>query len=177
MSWNVKSTPIAPTLTSPLRKRAPYGPPVHRFGDRAGRSPGSRVNAQLRPAFPGSRRSPVAVWTRARRLQLRGQPRIDAHSNEPKALEPVFPLSSPERPGEPAQLTINSSHFKRRRVKRRRYSGPGEPMALLLETAEGLDPALRCYPHVQRADFRTRKSFPMGRSRFVLSGPPGFGLD
>src|SRR5579864_8112950 len=47
-------TAIAPALSSPLRKTAPYGLPVHRLGDRAGRSPGSRVVAQLRPAFPVS---------------------------------------------------------------------------------------------------------------------------
>jgi hypothetical protein len=47
-------TAFAPALSSPLRKRAPNGRPVHRLGDRAGRSPGSRVVAQLRPAFPVS---------------------------------------------------------------------------------------------------------------------------
>src|SRR4030067_275796 len=41
---------------SPLRKHAPYGRPVHRLGDCAGRSPGSRVVTQVRPAFP------VAQW-------------------------------------------------------------------------------------------------------------------
>src|SRR6476620_3177665 len=59
-------TAFAPALTSPLRKTAPYGRPVHRLGDRAGRSPGSRVVAQLRPAFPVSQwpsdaRSPLTV--------------------------------------------------------------------------------------------------------------------
>jgi hypothetical protein len=46
--------------------------PAHRLGDRAGRSPGSRVIA-CRPAFP------VSQWltrTKALRLQLRGQPRL-----------------------------------------------------------------------------------------------------
>ena len=65
---------------SPLRTAAPYGLPAHRLGDCAGRFPGLRVVAPLRPAFPGSRRIPVAAWTRAHRLQLRGQPRFAAHS-------------------------------------------------------------------------------------------------
>src|SRR5262249_46474423 len=40
---------------SPLRKTAPYGRPVHRLGDRAGRSPGLRVSAFYScPAFPVS---------------------------------------------------------------------------------------------------------------------------
>src|SRR6476620_7034769 len=70
-------TAFAPALPSPLRKTAPYGHPVHRLGDCAGRSPGSRVHAQLRQAFP------VSQWplTRARRSQLRGQPRITSNSN------------------------------------------------------------------------------------------------
>ena len=55
-------TAIAPALSSPLRKTAPYGLPVHRLGDRAGRSPGSRVVAQLRPAFP------VSQWPYGREL-------------------------------------------------------------------------------------------------------------
>ena len=49
--------------------------PAHRLGDLAGRSPGSRVGA-CRPAFP------VSQWptrTKARRLQLRGQPRYRLH--------------------------------------------------------------------------------------------------
>ena len=54
MSWESFSHGFAPALSSPLRKTAPYGRPVHRLGDRAGRSPGSRVVAQLRPAFPVS---------------------------------------------------------------------------------------------------------------------------
>src|SRR3954467_6370386 len=55
-------TAFAPALPSPLRKTAPYGRPVHRLGDCAGRSPGSRVVAQLRPAFP------VAQWPYGREL-------------------------------------------------------------------------------------------------------------
>jgi len=55
-------TAFAPALPSPLRKAAPYGRPVHRLGDYAGRSPGSRVVAQLRPAFP------VAQWPYGREL-------------------------------------------------------------------------------------------------------------
>ena len=48
------TTAFAPALPSPLRKTAPYGHPVHRLGDCAGRSPGSRVVALLvRPSqFP-----------------------------------------------------------------------------------------------------------------------------
>jgi len=57
-----RRTAFAPALPSPLRKTAPYGLPVHRLGDRAGRSPGSRVVAQMRPAFP------VAQWPYGREL-------------------------------------------------------------------------------------------------------------
>ena len=47
-------TAFAPALPSPLRKTAPYGRPVHRLGDCAGRSPGSRVVAwsSSLPSFP-----------------------------------------------------------------------------------------------------------------------------
>ena len=71
-------TAFAPALPSPLRKTAPYGHPVHRLGDCAGRSPGSRVVALLvRPSqFPSGQSRP-----KARRSQLRGQPRIASHSN------------------------------------------------------------------------------------------------
>src|ERR1022692_1888166 len=62
MSWESFSHGFAPALSSPLRKTAPYGRPVHRLGDRAGRSPGSRVVAQLRPAFP------VSQWPYGRGL-------------------------------------------------------------------------------------------------------------
>jgi hypothetical protein len=67
--------------------------PAHRLGDCAGRSPGLRV-VTYRPAFP------VSQWlmrTKARRSQLRGQPRPrhDCRS--------VFPLASPVRAGEPAR--------------------------------------------------------------------------
>ena len=55
-------TAFASALMSPLRKTAPYGPPVHRLGDCAGRFPGSRVVAQLRPAFP------VSQWPYGRGL-------------------------------------------------------------------------------------------------------------
>jgi hypothetical protein len=70
-------TAFAPALPSPLRKTAPYGRPVHRLGDCAGRSPGSRVVALLvRPSqFPSGR-----VGPKARRSQLRGQPRITPNS-------------------------------------------------------------------------------------------------
>jgi len=53
-------TAFAPALPSPLRKTAPYGRPVHRLGDRAGRSPGSRVSASVvRPSqFPSGRFGP-----------------------------------------------------------------------------------------------------------------------
>src|SRR5664279_3523270 len=62
MSWESFSHGFAPALSSPLRKTAPYGRPVHRLGDRAGRSPGSRVVAQLRLAFP------VSQWPYGRGL-------------------------------------------------------------------------------------------------------------
>src|SRR6478672_9248373 len=85
-------TAFAPALPSPLRKTAPYGRPVHRLGDCAGRSPGSRVVALVvRPSqFPSGQFGP-----KARRLQLRGQPRIASHSKATHAFEreePVFPL-------------------------------------------------------------------------------------
>jgi hypothetical protein len=97
-----RKTRTAPTSvsTSPLRKTAPYGLPAHRLGDRAGRSPGSRVHAFLRPS----------------RVQLPGDPVGMADEGSPltvagaAAVLPVrpatsaFPLASPERPGEPARL-------------------------------------------------------------------------
>src|SRR5262245_17927591 len=78
MSWEIPLTAFAPALPSPLRKTAPYGHPVHRLGDCAGRSPGSRVVTLLiRPSqFPSGRFGP-----KARRSQLRGQPRIASNSN------------------------------------------------------------------------------------------------
>src|SRR5262245_2857849 len=71
-------TAFAPALPSPLRKTAPYGRPVHRLGDRTGRSPGSRVfTSVVRPSqFPSGRFGPEA-----RRSQLRGQPRNPSNSN------------------------------------------------------------------------------------------------
>src|SRR5690242_4819336 len=79
-------TAFAPALPSPLRKTAPYGRPVHRLGDRAGRSPGSRVVAQLRPAFP------VAQWPSdaGSPLTVAG-----AAADDRKAPVSAFPLSSP----------------------------------------------------------------------------------
>ena len=65
----------------PLR----VGIPAHRLGDRAGRSPGSRVSA-CRPAFPVSQ---WPRWTNARRLQLRGQPRFrPRRADDPCSLLP-----------------------------------------------------------------------------------------
>jgi len=78
LSWEAfPLTAFAPALPSPLRKTAPYGHPVHRLGDCAGRSPGSRVVAlSVRPSqFPSGRIGP-----KARRSQLRGQPRITPNS-------------------------------------------------------------------------------------------------
>jgi hypothetical protein len=72
--------------------------PAHRLGDRAGRSPGSRVSA-CRPAFPVSQ---WPKWTNARRLQLRGQPRFHLHRRRS-----VFPLASPVQPGEPTRVKIS----------------------------------------------------------------------
>src|SRR5579864_7624050 len=93
-------TAIAPALSSPLRKTAPYGLPVHRLGDRAGRSPGSRVVAQLRPAFP------VSQWPCGRGLAADScggsHGRLQIRSSTNRQI-PVFPLSSPDSPGEPAR--------------------------------------------------------------------------
>jgi len=57
--------------------RSVWGRPAHRLGDCAGRSPGSRVIALVvRPSqFPSGRIGP-----KARRSQLRGQPRIASNS-------------------------------------------------------------------------------------------------
>ncbi len=73
----VALTAFAPALPSPLRKTAPYGRPVHRLGDCAGRSPGSRVVAfVVQPSqFPSG-----CIGPKARRSQLRGQPRIPSNS-------------------------------------------------------------------------------------------------
>ena len=91
-------TASAPALTSPLRKTAPYGLPVHRLGDRAGRSPGSRVVAFIQPSqFPSGR-----FGLEARRLQLRGQPRIAAIFSGVRV--PSF--VSGFRPGEPARFEM-----------------------------------------------------------------------
>ena len=94
-------TAIAPALPSPLRKTAPYGPPVHRLGDCAGRFPGSRVVAQLRPAFP------VSQWPydAGSPLTVTGVATDVRHSEES-----VFPLSSPVLPGEPAQVKFSMEH-------------------------------------------------------------------
>ena len=80
-------TAFAPALTSPLRKTAPYGRPVHRLGDRAGRSPGSRVVAQLRPAFP------VSQWPYGR--ELAAYSCGGSHGLLQTRAASVFPLSSP----------------------------------------------------------------------------------
>ena len=71
---DVALTAFAPALPSPLRKTAPYGRPVHRLGDRAGRSPGSRVVVwMVRPSqLPSGR----MIGPQTHRSQLRGQPRI-----------------------------------------------------------------------------------------------------
>ena len=73
---------------------APYGRPAHRLGDCAGRSPGSRVVACVRPS-----RFPSGQCGR----------RLAAHScggshGSPRIAASVFPLSSPARTGEPAQV-------------------------------------------------------------------------
>ena len=93
-------TAFASALTSPLRTAAPYGPPAHRLGDCAGRSPGSRVVA-CRPAFPVSQ---WPRWTQARRLQLRGQPRIP-HTGGFRV-----PSCLPGRTGEPTRDQASQSH-------------------------------------------------------------------
>ena len=106
-------TAIAPALTSPLRKPAPYGRPVHRLGDCAGRSPGSRVVAQLRPAFP------VSQWPYGRGLAAHscgGSHWIDskpqrANSNDPCSLF---------RPRcDPGNQHVKISLERHERVKRR----------------------------------------------------------
>ncbi len=77
--------------------------PAHRLGDCAGRSPGLRV-VTYRPAFP------VSQWltrTKARRSQLRGQPRLRHMCRS------VFPLASPVRPGEPARYEHSAIGPKR----------------------------------------------------------------
>jgi len=73
----VALTAFAPALPSPLRNTAPYGRPVHRLGDCACRSPGSRVVAfVVQPSkFPSG-----CIGPKARRSQLRGQPRITSNS-------------------------------------------------------------------------------------------------
>jgi hypothetical protein len=78
VAGDIALTAFAPALPSPLRKTAPYGRPVHRLGDRAGRSPGSRVVVwMVRPSqLPSGR----MIGPQTRRSQLRGQPRIASNS-------------------------------------------------------------------------------------------------
>ena len=119
--WNVVGedahTAFAPALPSPLRKTAPYGRPVHRLGDCAGRSPGSRVIAVASglPSFP------VAM----------SDVRLAAHSCggshgllQIRAFEfvaSVFPLSSPDLTR--GTSTVKCSLERCAQVKRR-LSGP-----------------------------------------------------
>src|SRR5262245_21206133 len=92
-------TALAPALPSPLRKTAPYGRPVHRLGDRAGRSPGSRVSAFFGPAFPVSQ---WPSWTLGSPLTVAGAATAFFEFVKLEFEVPVFPLSSPESPGKPA---------------------------------------------------------------------------
>ena len=87
-----RGTRSAPRAGQPLRTTyAPQGPPPLVVVFRHGRSPGSRVLAQL--AFPGripvacQRRSPLTVAGAAPDLNL--------------SIRTGFPLSSPSRPEEP----------------------------------------------------------------------------
>src|SRR5262249_32800422 len=92
-------TALAPALPSPLRKTAPYGRPVHRLGDRAGRSPGSRVSTFL--VQPSQFPSGHVLDLRLAAHSCRGShgvliiPHLDSQVS-------VFPLSPPESPGDPA---------------------------------------------------------------------------
>lgn len=85
--------------TSPLRKTAPYGPLVHRLSDRAGRSPGSRVNAFIQPSRGPLLGFPVAIADEGSPLTVAGA----ATALPAKPADSVFPLASPERPGEPVR--------------------------------------------------------------------------
>ena len=139
MSWEWRNTHVfAPALPSPLRKTAPCEHPVHRLGDCAGRSPGLRVIAQLRPAFPVSQ---WPEWTRARRAQLRGQPRLSAHAG-PCSL---FRLRCP---GEPARRKFGSGVHKK---------------------SSGCDRALDCTAAHNRAAFDAQLNFQLGKSMFRTS--------
>ena len=67
--------PAGCTTSSPRRYSAPPRFPHEGWATCAGRSPGSRLERSL-PAFPErTSREPVAFEARARRLQLREQPR------------------------------------------------------------------------------------------------------
>jgi hypothetical protein len=118
MSWETYSHAFAPALPSPLRKTAPYGLPVHRLGDCAGRSPGSRVYAQLRLAFP------VSQWplTRALRLQLRGQPRITSNSNS-RILSVRVPSFVPGSTRETSTVKCSLEVTDKSRRRRARFLG------------------------------------------------------
>jgi hypothetical protein len=120
-------TAFAPALPSPLRKTAPYGRPVHRLGDCAGRSPGSRVVALVvRPSqFPSGR-----VGPKARRSQLRGQPRMTSNSNARicRVRVPSF-LPDMSRGTSTAKCSLETLT----RVKRRlRWPGRPPPFTILL---------------------------------------------
>ena len=78
-------------------KTAPCGKPAHRLGDRAGRSPGSRVPATS--SLPGF---PVAVWMRLAAYSC-GISHGFGRQNRPS----VFPLSSPAHTGEPARQNLH----------------------------------------------------------------------
>ena len=90
----------ATVSTSPLRKTAPYGPPVHRLGDCAGRSPGLRVAALIRP----SRDRSQWPW----RIKLAAYSCGGSHGLPPveTSRQSAFPLSSPVQPGEPARQKL-----------------------------------------------------------------------
>src|SRR5262245_15113172 len=133
-------TAFAPALPSPLRKTAPYGHPVHRLGDCAGRSPGSRVVTLLiRPSqFPSGRFGP-----KARRSQLRGQPRIASNSNAFHSISYVR-MRSVRVPSFVPDLTRGTSTVKcspEAIVKSRRKVRPFK----IFECIEDYAPITKCF--------------------------------
>src|SRR5690242_7181338 len=141
-------TAFAPALPSPLRKTAPYGLPVHRLGDRAGRSPGLRVIVStVRPSqFPSGRNL---------------DPRLAAHScggshgfvqiPDAEFKTSVFPLSSPTPRG-----TSTSKLF----LERARESSVAPYAISAVRLARGLfdDP-----PMIGRLDVFHRQNHDGGR--------------
>lgn len=82
-----------------------------------GRSPGSRVVAW--PAFPGPVGPQWRIFSRARRLQLRGQPRSWSRSGRPHRVPFSFPALRTRKP-----LTREGSHEARNPVNPPRVPEP-----------------------------------------------------